>query len=279
MSVIETQTWLNTFVKACKEQQSREPYFIQCETLCDPLEDWFPKISAEELHYHLLEQGLFEPEEWKEIVTTVQKMEKNNVWRLVNQEYKRLKKKWNGPEAPIFIFPIKNAHLSASKNRIKKNGVTVMGAIFLFLSPDLVKEEIKAIFAHEYNHVCRLAYLNVENEKLTLKDSLIIEGLGEFAVKELYGEKWLAPWAHLYSFEEIVGLWKRHFVPSLTTMGKEKHDLFLYGNNRQLPKWIGYYIGFQIVDSYQMLHGPFKNNELYAKTSEELIAGSKFPYK
>lgn len=279
MSVIETQTWLNTFVKACKEQPSREPYFIQCETLCDPLKDWFSKISAEELHYHLLEQGLCEPGEWKEIVTAVQKMEKINAWRLVNQEYQRLKKKWNGPEAPIFIFPIKNAHLSARKNGIKKNGVTFMGAIFLFLSPDLVREEIKAIFAHEYNHVCRLAYLDIKNEKLSLKDSLIIEGLGEFAVKELYGEKWLAPWVHLYSYEESIGLWERHFVPSLTVMGKEKHDLFLYGDHRQLPKWIGYHIGFQIVDSYQMRHGPFQNNELYVKTSEELIAGSKYPYK
>lgn len=272
MSVIETHTWLNTFVKACKKQQSREPYFIQCETLCGPLKEWIPKISAEELHYHLLEQGLFEPGEWKEIVNTVQKMEKTNMRGLVNQEYKRLKKRWNGPEAPIFIFPIKKG--------IKKNGVTFMGAIFLFLSPDLLEEEIKAIFAHEYNHVCRLAYLDVENKKLTLKDSLMIEGLGEFAVKELYGEKWLGPWVHLYAFKEIVGLWERYFVPSLNIMGKEQHDMFLYGkDNRQLPKWIGYHIGFQIVNSYQMRHGPFKNNELYAKTSEELIAGSKFPYK
>jgi uncharacterized protein YjaZ len=125
------------------------------------------------------------------------------MWRLVNQKYQRLKKKWNGPETPIFIFPIKDAHLPASKNVILKNGLTFVEAIFL--SPDLLREEIKAIFAHEYNHVYRLAYLDVDNKKLSLKDSFIIEGLGEFAVKELYGEKSLAPWAHLYSFEKIVG--------------------------------------------------------------------------
>jgi uncharacterized protein YjaZ len=63
-------------------------------------------------------------------------------------------------------------------------------------------------------------------------------------------------------------------------MGKEEHDAFLYvKDNRRLSKWIGYHIGFQIMDSYQMLHGPFENNELYSKTSEALIAGSKFPYK
>ena len=265
-------------MKVCKDQMSKDPYFIQCDVLCSPLKGLFPHISVEELHYHLLSHGLFEPQEWRNIEHTVYKMEKDDVWRLVNQEYQYLKKKWNGPETPIFIFPIKNAHLAANKNRIKKNGVAFEEAIFLFLSPDLAKEEVKAVLAHEYNHVCRLAYLNVDVEKLSLKDALIVEGLGEFAVKDLYGEKWLSPWAQLYSFEDIIEIWDMHFKPSLDIIGKEKYEVFLYGNNKsQLPKWIGYHIGYQIVDSYQLLHGPFKNDELYIKTSDELITGSKFP--
>lgn len=278
MSVIETRTWMDKFVKLCEEQQ-REPYFIQCETVCNPLENWFSKINAEELHYHLLEQGLFEPQEWRRIAAIVNRMEKINTWELVNQEYQRLKKKWNGPEAPIFIFPIKHVNVPAGKKRILKNGLTFMGAIFLFLSPDLYKEEITALLAHEYNHICRLNLLDVNKIKLSLQESLIVEGLGEFAVKDLYGEKWLSPWVHLYSFEEVEEIWQNEFIPSLSVIGKEKHDIFLYGKkNGPLPKWIGYHIGYHIVDSYHKRHGPFKNNELYGKTSEELLAGSKFPY-
>ena len=85
----------------------------------------------------------------------------------------------------------------------------------MFLSPDLPKEEIKALLAHEYNHVCRLDYLNQAPSKISLMDSLIIEGLGEYAVKDLYGEKWLAPWINLYSFEEALAIWKNYFIPSL----------------------------------------------------------------
>jgi uncharacterized protein YjaZ len=75
-----------------------------------------------------------------------------------------------------------------------------------------------------------------------------------------------------------VELWKKRFVPSLHIIGEEKHHEFLYGKgNRKLPKWIGYHIGYQIVDSYNILHGPFQKDELYTKSADELIAGSKFP--
>ncbi|MER2088449.1 MAG: DUF2268 domain-containing putative Zn-dependent protease, partial [Sporosarcina sp.] len=133
----------------------------------------------------------------------------------------------------------------------------------------------KALLAHEYNHVCRLHYLALETYKIPLKDSLIIEGFGEFAVKELYGEKWLAPWTNLYSFKDSIKVWNKYFIPKLNLMGTENHQIFLYGKARgHLPKWIGYYIGYQIVDSYQKKHGPFNEYELYQKSSDELIAGS-----
>ena len=118
----------------------------------------------------------------------------------------------------------------------------------------------------------------MESNKSPLKELLIIEGFGEYVVKELYGEKWLAPWTDLYSFKESNGIWTKHFIPKLNLLGTKNHQLFLYGKARTpFPKWIGYHIGFHIVDSFQKKHGPFNHSELYRKSSDEIIAGSIFP--
>ncbi|WP_246031671.1 DUF2268 domain-containing protein [Salibacterium salarium] len=198
--------------------------------------------------------------------------------KVVEQEYKRLKKKWNGPESFIYIFPIKHVHLPDRKRAIQKNGVSFKEGIFLFLSPDIPLVEIKALLAHEYNHVCRLAYLKLDEKNIPLKESLIIEGLGEYAVKELYGEERLGPWTRLYQNKNVIGIWERGFLPDLNVKGLDKHSLFLYGQgNDKFPKWIGYYFGFQIVESYDERYGPLCIRELLTKTADELIAGSNLP--
>ncbi|KIL45379.1 DUF2268 domain-containing protein [Jeotgalibacillus soli] len=276
MPVVKTQLWLNKFVKACKQQLRSNHYINQCETICFPLENNFSEISPEEIQYELLSHGLFASNEWRQIEDRLKRMEQNNYWEIVDQEYQRLQKKWSGPEAAIFIFPIRNKNRLFGTNSTNKNGVAYKDAIFLFLSPELNETEVKALLAHEYNHVCRLAYLNLEANQIALKDSLILEGLGEFAVKELYGERFLGPWVNLYSLDDIKLLWKTHFIPSLNIIGREKHQIFLYGNKRPFPKLIGYNLGFQIVDSYHKKHGPFQNAELYSKSSEEIINGSIF---
>lgn len=278
MPVIQTQNWLNKFVDVCEERSGKGSVYIQQEIICNPIMKLLPKINPEVWQYELLRHGLFEPNEWMNIENTVKELEAQNVWEIVKKEYQFLKKLWNGPKVSIYIFPIKRASLKSGEQIPKKNGVAYKGLLFLFMSTKLSKEEIKALFAHEYNHACRLNFLDLTPDKIPLKDSLIIEGLGEYAVKDLYGEQWLAPWTNLYSPEEVMELWKNQFVPSLNVRGLKNHQLFLYGKARsRFPKWIGYYLGYQIVDTFQKMHGPFQKNELYTKSSKEIIAGSKFP--
>ncbi|QUW23550.1 hypothetical protein JSQ81_08630 [Sporosarcina sp. Marseille-Q4063] len=277
-SVIQTQKWLYKFFRACAEKSKESPYVLQCKMLCAPIVEPFPEINPEELQYELLNHGLFDPVKWADIRNQVEILEKRSIWQIVDQEYQFLKTLWKGPEVAIYIFPLNNVNLNKSEQTPTKNGVAYKGALFLFLSDGLRLEEIMALLAHEYNHVCRLNYLGVETKKIPLKDSLIIEGFGEFAVKELYGEKWLAPWTDLYSFKESTAIWTKHFIPKLNLLGTKNHEMFLYGKARSpFPKWIGYHIGYQIVDSFQKKHGPFNNSELYRKSSDELIAGSNFP--
>lgn len=276
-SVIQTQIWLYEFFDACVNQSSKSPSILQCEMLCAPLMELFPEVSPEELQYELLKHGLFDPSEWVIIGNQIKRMEKQNIWQVVEQEYQLLKSLWMGPEISIYIYPLTKVTIEEQAQVSAKNGVAYKEGLFLFLSKGLSIEEIKALLAHEYNHVCRLNHLGLKPNKIPLKDSLMIEGLGEFAVKELYGEKWLAPWTALYSIEESIKVWNKYFIPQLNLMGSEKHQLFLYGEVKShLPKWIGYYIGYQIVDSYHKKHGPFKSYELYRKSADELIAGSNF---
>ncbi len=280
LSVVQTQKWLYEFVKECKEKSIVDYASVQCETICNPLKKAFPKVHSQAMQQELLNHGLFDPFEWFKIETVVEEMEKQNVWKIIEKEFQSLKKIWNGPNVPIYIFPIKRGLLGFRKDMHRKNGVAYKEAIFLFLSTDLSKEEIKAMLAHEYNHACRLHFINLSPEKTPLKESLIIEGLGEYAVKDLYGEKLLAPWTNLYPFDQALQIWKKHFLPSLSIKGLTNHHAFLYGQKGSpLPKWIGYYIGYQIIDTYQEQHGPFKKNELYQKSADTLIAGSKFPIK
>lgn len=278
LPVIQTKNWLKQFVKLCEEQSGKETNDKQREIICEPLMKLFPNVNLEIVHYELLRNGLFQANEWQGIKEIVNRLEEQDVWQIVKNEYKLLRKIWNGPQVSIYIFPIKNANAKPHKGIPKKNGVAYKGALFLFLSADLPLEEIKALLAHEYNHVCRLNYLKLSPEKIPLKDSLIIEGLGEYAVQEMYGEKWLAPWINLYSDKETMKIWKKYFLPSLDVLGVKNHQSYLYGQGRSgLPKWIGYHIGYKIVHTFHEKHGPFKNGELYTKSCNEIIKGSNFP--
>ena len=161
-SVIQTQTWLYKFFYACVEQSSKSPYVLQCEMLCAPLVESFPEISPEELQYELLSHGLFDPFEWTDIGNQVEIMEKQSIWQIVDQEYQLLKSLWKGPEVSIYIYPLNKVNLEEKEQAPTKNGVAYKRGLFLFLSDGLRVEEIKALLAHEYNHVCRLNYLGLE---------------------------------------------------------------------------------------------------------------------
>lgn len=277
MPVLNSRAWLDEFIRECERKGKKEVYFIQCEALCASLVSFFPAFSPEELHYHLLAAGLFDPSEWEKTRDIVEGMDKSGMWELAAQEYKELQQKWNGPEAHIVLFPIRKARWRDRASIPKKNGAAVGKVIFLFLTPDLPREEVKALLAHEYNHVCWLDHFKRENHSLRLKEALVLEGIAEFAVKELYGEKQLAPWVGLYSLETAMKLWKKAFVSALESTDKELQHDFLYGKkDRRLPKWIGYCIGYHIVQSFSDRSGPFKVEELLQKSADEIIAGSIF---
>ncbi|KGP71859.1 DUF2268 domain-containing protein [Pontibacillus yanchengensis] len=278
MSVIETFGWLNEFNKACRGNtfHLENLFRIQCETLCYPIEQYESDVQGEELQFLLLQYGLFEPDEYEYMEQALTNLKRMHIWSVIEKEYHRLKRLWNGPDVNVFIFPIKQAHLPECKRIAPKNGVTYKNAIFLFLSPFLVLNEVRALFAHEYHHICRLSNYDkkVNVEQPALKDVIILEGLAENAVKQLYGEKWLGPWYNRYTFETIKELWIHYYIPNLDITSERAQSIFLYGEEGTLfPAWIGYAVGYEIVNSYHTKQQcNYKN--LLTLSTEELIRGS-----
>ncbi|WP_338652065.1 DUF2268 domain-containing putative Zn-dependent protease [Lysinibacillus sp. Y5S-8] len=262
MAVVPTDKWLDEFVYARKSTKKDELHSLQCSILCDHLVELFQDGLSEEIHYSLQQQGLFLPYE----TVDVEQLKQHNVWDCVQQEFIYLQKKWNGPTIPIYIFPI-----TQQQTMTNKNGVAYPQALFLFIG-EVETQELQALFAHEYNHVCRLHNLKKSLDEMTLLDALILEGLAESAVKDLYGEKWLAPWLKKYSATELLVLWKSHFLQNLQVEGVEKHLPFLYGG--ELPPWIGYCIGYKIVQSYSK---KYSSRHLLFTSSKDILAGSDFP--
>ncbi|MCL1701872.1 DUF2268 domain-containing putative Zn-dependent protease [Lysinibacillus sp. Bpr_S20] len=262
MSVIPTDEWLNELIVSQKLDNSKNLEDLQRTILCSRLVEIFIGGSPDEIQFELQQQGLFQSHEKIDI----HKLKKQNVWEVVQKEFIYLKEKWSGPNIPIYIFPI-----TQEQAITKKNGVAYPNALFLYIE-ELEKQELKALFTHEYNHVCRLHYLNKSLDEVTLLDSLILEGLAECAVEEIYGDKWLAPWLKYYSLDEMLKIWEEHFLPQMNSQGLNNHVEFLYGG--KLPQWIGYCIGYEIVRTYIK---NYSSNKLHVKSSKEILAGSDFP--
>lgn len=86
--------------------------------------------------------------------------------------------------------------------------------------------EIRALLVHEYNHVCRLAKNDKQEENYILLDSIILEGLAENAVRELVGEEYLAKWTSYYTEGQLNQMWKKSFIKQKYPKKPSKHQNF-----------------------------------------------------
>ncbi|KHE71500.1 DUF2268 domain-containing protein [Halobacillus sp. BBL2006] len=280
MSVIKTEPLLYDFIELCKKDPCSLPQWFmnQCKALCRPVKEIPDEMSPEELQYLLLNHGLFDPGEWENLHDKVLELERIDFWKVAEQEYHRLKAEWGGPEASVYIFPVRKFHLPADERDMNKSGVSLKKCLFLFVAPDIQLSEMKALLAHEYNHICRLSHLNLDERELPLKESIIMEGLAEYAVKHLYGKKLLAPWNFQTDNENGQEIFEKYYLPSLNLKGMHNHHQFLYGGEgTPIPKWGGYKIGFQIVAAYLEKQGSCPIQELLTKTADEIISGAGFP--
>jgi uncharacterized protein YjaZ len=175
-------------------------------------------------------------------------------WDKVEQLFQKYKKKWNGPDIPVFLFPIAQSRGFFLREEKSKAGVSFPDKMFLFLSHYEDPKEIEALFVHEYHHVCRLRMLNKKMEDYTLLDSIIIEGLAEYAVLINCGREYLANWCRMYTEREISSFWDKYLKKQLGKKKNERaHDELLYGGGR-IPNLLGYAVGFSVVENFYKNH-------------------------
>lgn len=181
------------------------------------------------------------------------------------EEYKKL---WNGPDIPIFIFPIKKQSFFVRSHF--KSGLAFSDKLFLFLSPRLNQHHLEALFIHEYHHVCRIKKQKKPMEEYTVADAIILEGLAEYTVNTIKGEKYLAPWTKQYSSKFLQSYWDSTFKEELLILKSEKkHDQIIYGRG-QYPAMIGYCMGYHLVEKYVEEKG-FSLKSSFTLTSDEII--------
>ncbi|MEH7073718.1 DUF2268 domain-containing protein [Neobacillus drentensis] len=235
MGIIRTDQWL--------AEELGKPVKI-----CEKLEPFFKKQTPKEIYNQLINFGMYRPTRSAKII--FDRLKEQNAWDKVEQIFKQYKEKWKGPDIPVFIFPVAQAGGFFFREGNGKAGVSFPDKMFLFLSNVEDLKEVEALLVHEYHHVCRLTLLNKRMEKYSLLDSIIIEGLAEYAVLKHCGPEYLAPWCRMYSEKELTKFWDKFIKKHLNVRKNERqHDELLYGEGR-LPNLLGYAMGYMMVSHF-----------------------------
>ncbi|CAG9622863.1 DUF2268 domain-containing protein [Sutcliffiella rhizosphaerae] len=239
MSIIQTDKWL--------EKDYHQPLNITKRLLT-----YFEDVSAAELYDYLIVHGMYRPV--KDGKVSVEKLRSLDCWNIVMMEWKRLKKIWNGPDIPIFIFPSDKYNIQIKRDFKGKSGVAFKDKLFLFLPEDIEIDEVKALFIHEYNHICVLAKNSRKDEQYTLLDSVLIEGLAESAVLHQLGENYISNWTNYYSKKNLKNYYEKFILPNKHIKQNEReHYKLLYGKGFY-PKMLGYCVGFYLVQELLETH-------------------------
>lgn len=235
MGVIRTDKWLiDTYHKPIE--------------ICEKLEVYFSGVPASAIYDYLISHGMYQPlvNEYGAVV----KLQNNDIWEIAQTEYLQLQKDWNGPSIPIFIFPSDQTNHKLIEGFNGKSGLAFNDKLFLFIGENNTEKEIMALLTHEYNHVCRLSNFPKKEQDYVLLDTIILEGLGENAVRERYGKDFLAMWASYYSKEQLMNMWDNILFPQRNiAKDKREHQSLLYGLD-PYPRFLGYCVGFYLVENY-----------------------------
>ena len=180
----------------------------------------------------------------------VKKLQTNKVWDISLNEMELLRRKWKGPSVPVFIFPSDSHNKVLIREFNGKSGLAYADKLFLFISPQNTETEIRAILAHEYNHVCRLNMFPKREDDCTLLDTIILEGLAEMAVAERFGKDFTSSWTSLYSDRQLAKFWKEFVYPNRNQLKEtDIHEEVLFGLGRY-PYMTGYAVGYYVVRNF-----------------------------
>lgn len=235
MSVISTDKWLADL-------------YDQPIKICEKIKEYFDDAQAYEIYDYLTLHGMYRP--FKNGKKQVRRLQENKVWEIVQNEKQQLKKMWEGPDVPVFIFPSDTQNQKFKMDFNGKSGLAFKDKLFLFISEDTMETEIRSLFTHEYSHVCRLLKFQKSEEDYVLLDTIILEGLAENAVFERYGVAFISTWTSYYTTNELEKIWNSLVYPNRNILKTDrKHQQILFGLG-SYPKMAGYCVGYYLVEKY-----------------------------
>lgn len=252
MPVIRTDEWL-------------DQHFTEPEKLIEPLLNSFHENEPQRLYQFLSSFGMYSPNRRNK--EQFKQLKENKTWEKVELLLNKYRKNWKGPDVPIYLFPIAQGGLFFRTSYVK-SGLSFPDKMFLFLAPLEDEKELEALFVHEYHHICRMKRLKKEMAEYTLLDSIVLEGLAEWAVEKSCGKSYRSKWCTEHDRERIRYYWHKYVKKNIDIKrDNELHDQILFGEGKY-PKMLGYSIGYEIVSMY--------DNEKKIKLKESMVIPSKF---
>jgi len=222
----------------------------QRKMIIKPITDFFEKHTPTTLQSLLISHGLFQAE--KTTKKTLIDWVNQEQWTLINNQFKSLMKEWNGPDVAIFILPVDFSNHVIQKSFHGVTGVSFADNIILFINHRIQDLYIKALLAHEYSHTIRLRNLHNQQDLISLKDTIILEGIAEVITQRKYGVSFLSK--DKVNEETIKKSYLQWIKPHLSIRSNHPlHSFIMYGGD-QLEQRIGYQVGTYIVKSWLKMH-------------------------
>ncbi|MBM4764244.1 hypothetical protein GNT69_18430 [Bacillus sp. B15-48] len=237
--------------------------------MCSKFKHLFGNDDSRNIYQYLSGFGMYRPN--RQSYFFYEEMKNQNIWDKVAKYFHFYRKKWGGPNIPVYLFPLSSVGGFRRREEVAvKSGVSFKDKMFLFIGPVNDEKEIEALFVHEYHHVCRMNRQDKSLKDYTLLDSIVMEGLAENAVKEFCGEQYVAKWSTHYSAEDLEKNWTRHIKENLQCKKHNKiHDEILFGH-KGYPPMIGYALGYERVSQYRKKH-KISIEESFRIPAEKLI--------
>ncbi|WP_175638300.1 DUF2268 domain-containing protein [Metabacillus schmidteae] len=254
MSLINTIDWLTKTPQQLEISEKLIPYFNQ--------------MNKREIASYLNSFGMYK--HTSNINDWIEQMEKKQIVSYVRSLEKKYQHIWNGPDVAIFIFPIDQTNRKIEREYRGRSGLAFHDKLFLFLSKDVLKNDIESLFLHEYHHVCRLATVKKSEETFTIVDNMVMEGLAENAVREIVGEEAVSNWTKLYGLDQCERFYKRIILPHKDiARDHSKFPQLMYGTGFY-PNMLGYSVGYHIVKTIMDKTG-LKTKQLLGMSSERIM--------
>ncbi|WJQ13319.1 DUF2268 domain-containing protein [Geobacillus stearothermophilus] len=255
MGLAPTDRWL--------EQDEGDPLRV-----CARLAPFFADAPARTIHRYLCLYGMYRSA--RQAVRLLPEMKAKGLWERLARLYDEQRVRWKGPDVPVFLLPADDENRKLLREFRGKGGVAFADKLVFFLLPDHRDEEVAALVAHEYNHVCRLKQLSYGGKEATLLDAVIMEGLAEHAVAETVGPEQCADWTSYYTDREIERFWRRYIAPNQdAAVSHPLSSRILYGLG-WYPNMGGYAVGYAIVR--RCLERGYSLAQLMAMEAKQMVA-------